>query len=96
MVSYTLAFNKKYNRVGHLFQGIYKARLIINDEDLANVSRYVHNNPLDIGKDPIKYYFSSLSTYIGGRKWSFVDTTKVLSLFNCSGLLYKSFLGEEL
>jgi REP element-mobilizing transposase RayT len=96
MVSYILAFNKKYNRVGHLFQGIYKARLIINDEDLVNVSRYIHNNPSDTGTDPTKYYFSSLSTYIGGIKWSFVDTTKILSFFNGSRPLYRSFLREEL
>ncbi len=43
---YTLMFNKKHNRVGHIFQGRYKAILIQKDSHLHEVCRYVVLNPV--------------------------------------------------
>jgi putative transposase len=43
---YTQAFNKKHRRVGHLFQGRYKAILIQKDSHLLEVCRYVVLNPV--------------------------------------------------
>lgn len=45
--SYTAYFNKKYSRVGHLFQGVYKASLISTDAYVQHISRYIHLNPKD-------------------------------------------------
>ncbi len=45
-ISYTSAFNRKYNRAGHLYQGRYKAFLIDADNYLLEVSRYIHLNPI--------------------------------------------------
>jgi len=45
-ISYTGAFNRKYHRSGHLYQGRYKAFLIDADNYLLEVSRYIHLNPL--------------------------------------------------
>jgi len=45
-ISYTSAFNRKYSRVGHLYQGRYKAFLIDADNYLLEVSRYIHLNPM--------------------------------------------------
>lgn len=47
-VAYSMYFNKKYNRVGHLFQGRFKAKLIETDEYLVELSRYIHLNPLEL------------------------------------------------
>lgn len=44
---YTLYFNYKYNRVGRLFQGTYKARLIIGKLDLEIIKKYIENNKKD-------------------------------------------------
>jgi REP element-mobilizing transposase RayT len=44
-ISYTSAFNRKYRRSGHLYQGRYKAFLIDEDNYLLEVSRYIHLNP---------------------------------------------------
>ncbi len=43
---YTMFFNLKYNRVGHLFQGPYRARLVNSQRDFESVSAYIknHNN----------------------------------------------------
>jgi hypothetical protein len=45
-ISYTSAFNRRHSRVGHLYQGRYKAFLIDSDNYLLAVSRYIHLNPI--------------------------------------------------
>lgn len=62
--SYAMYFNLKNDRVGHLFQGPFKAKLIEEDAYMLQVSRYIHLNPQDIRKDPIKYRWSSLKSYL--------------------------------
>ena len=47
-ISYTGAFNRRHRRVGHLYQGRYKAILLDKDSYLAELSRYVHLNPVRI------------------------------------------------
>jgi REP element-mobilizing transposase RayT len=46
--AYSMYFNKKYERVGSVFQGRFKAKLIDSEEYLLHVSRYIHLNPLEI------------------------------------------------
>jgi len=48
--TYTVYFNRRYRRSGHLFQGRYKAILIEKDEHLVELSRYIHLNPVRIKK----------------------------------------------
>lgn len=43
---YTQLFNKRHKRVGHIFQGRYKAILIQKESHLLEVSRYVVLNPV--------------------------------------------------
>ena len=43
---YTLRFNRRYGRVGHLFQGRYKAILVDKSAYLLELSRYVVLNPV--------------------------------------------------
>src|SRR3989344_7368319 len=44
--SYTKYFNTKYNRVGPVFQGVFKSVHIESDEQLMHLSRYIHLNPV--------------------------------------------------
>ncbi len=46
---HALYFNRRHQRVGHLFQNRYKARRIEDDAHLRNAIRYVHVNPLEAG-----------------------------------------------
>ncbi len=43
---YTQAFNREYGRVGHVFQGRYKAILIDKESYLLELSRYIVLNPV--------------------------------------------------
>jgi REP element-mobilizing transposase RayT len=45
-LTYTSAFNRRHNRVGHLYQGRFKAFLVDADNYLLEVSRYIHLNPV--------------------------------------------------
>jgi putative transposase len=61
-ISYTGAFNRKYERSGHLYQGRYKAFLIDADNYLLEVSRYIHLNPLRMKlKEPLKKRWQDLA-----------------------------------
>jgi putative transposase len=62
--AYTMYFNKKYKRVGSLFQDRYKAVMISDDSYYAHISRYIHLNPLDINNDYKTYQYSSLNGWL--------------------------------
>ncbi len=48
MTGYTMYFNKRYERVGPLFQGTFKAEHANSDEYLKYLFSYIHLNPLKI------------------------------------------------
>ncbi len=44
--SYAKYFNKRYTRVGHLWQGRYKSWFVINESYLFILFKYIESNPL--------------------------------------------------
>ena len=46
---YTQKFNRSHNRVGHVFQGRYKAILVEKDSYLLELARYIVLNPVRVG-----------------------------------------------
>ncbi len=80
---YTRYINKKQNRIGHLFQGRYKALLIDPDSYLLELVRYIHNNPLRTGMvlSPEHYQWSSHRAYIGEESIPWLTTDWILSQF---------------
>lgn len=80
--SYTKYFNTKYNRVGPLLQGAFKAVRIETDEQLIHVSRYIHINPIVSGlvKNLEDYPWSSYLEYIKLIN-SFCSTNEILRFF---------------
>ena len=67
---YTQVFNKRHKRVGHLFQGRYKAILIQKDSHLLEVARYIVLNPLRarIIESPEVWKWSSYGATAGIEK----------------------------
>lgn len=99
---YTMYFNKKYHRVGKLYQGVYKAVLIKSDEQLLHLSRYIHLNPIKFLKKTVGEWEkislpNSLPNYLGNRKTDWVKTGKILSYFKKSNPQsdYFSFVKEH-
>lgn len=79
--SYVYYFNKKYGRVGHLFQDRFKSEAIEDDSYLLAVVRYIHNNPVKAGivKNASSYRWSSFNAYIEeGIPQNFIDRDLVL------------------
>jgi REP element-mobilizing transposase RayT len=64
--NYAIYFNKKYKRVGHLWQGRYKSWYIINEEYLYTLFRYIEHNPLkaNICTSVGEYPFTLLATML--------------------------------
>lgn len=65
--SYSKYINKKYNRVGHVFQDKFKAVLIESNPQLMWTCSYIHMNPIKdkiVGK-PSDYQWSSYNDHIG-------------------------------
>jgi REP element-mobilizing transposase RayT len=64
--SYTLYFNRRHGRTGHLFEQRYKAFLVDRDSYLLQVSRYIHLNPVaaKLVARPEAYRWSSYAAYV--------------------------------
>lgn len=75
-------FNKKYDRVGSLFQGVFKAVDIDNENYFLWVSRYIHRNPENFRNYP----YSSYGDYLGNRQTTWLNTKTILDMFASSGL----------
>jgi len=107
-ISYTAAFNRRHRRVGHLFQGRYKAILIDQDNYLLELSRYVHLNPVRIkgyrGRSAgerrrylARYRWSSLAGYTkAANQQGWVRYGRVLGQIGGSRKRYAAFVGEGL
>lgn len=65
---YTQYFNRRHRRVGHLFQGRYRAIVCDRDAYLLVLSRYIHLNPVRAGlvEDPGHYPWSSFRAIVQG------------------------------
>jgi hypothetical protein len=54
---YAEAFNERYDRSGHLFQGRFRAWTLEGEDDLGRVCAYVFDNPVRAGLcDPVDRY----------------------------------------
>lgn len=100
--AYVMYFNKKYHRVGGLFQNRYKAALIETDTYLLHLSRYIHLNPVKINNlTPDFRGFSSYPYYLGQKQANWIKPQEILSYFRSAQrrdlkdiLSYQSFVED--
>src|SRR3989344_1608755 len=100
--SYSMYFNKRYERSATLFQGVYKAAIVETEPYFLHLSRYIHLNPRDSKGDWRKYPHSSYKAYLGDNKVLWLDPSPILSFFKeakTSGLFpkilsYQSFVED--
>lgn len=76
LTGYTVYFNRRHQRIGHLLQGRYGAQVVEGNEYLLKLSRYIHLNPVqveDLQAQPLperlrrlcEYRWSSFREYAG-------------------------------
>lgn len=94
--SYTKYYNTKYDRVGALLQGQFKAVLIESDEQLIHLSRYIHLNPISsyLAEDLDSYQFSSYHEYMNITS-GICSKELILDLFKNKDE-YKKFVGDQI
>ncbi|PIU03657.1 hypothetical protein COT44_02085 [Candidatus Shapirobacteria bacterium CG08_land_8_20_14_0_20_39_18] len=104
LTTYSMYFNSRYKRVGHLFQGAFKAALIQEDSYLLHLSRYIHLNPKELsnkGFNPVNSPYSSYNYYLGNKSADWIKPKIILDYFDSTNLLipkeinsYKKFIED--
>lgn len=98
---YTQRFNRKYNRVGHVYQGRYKAIIVQKESYLLELARYIVLNPVraQMVRSAKDWPWSSYRATAGlnnANKWLAVNW--ILSSFSRKKAdavkLYRSFVSE--
>jgi putative transposase len=99
---YGMYFNKRYKRVGSLFQGPYKAAYIDNEMQYLYLSKYIHRNPIDILKYQdssklVEYPYSSYRNYLGIIHQNWVHPQEVAVYFSKENhhTPYKEFVEDN-
>lgn len=97
--SFTRYFNTKNHRLGHLFQGKFKAVRIETEEQLIHVSRYIHLNPytsylLKGLEDLEKYPYSSMIEYMNPKGVEICNKEIITSQFK-SRSNYRKFIFDQ-
>lgn len=80
--SYVYWYNRKYERIGNLFQDRFKSEPVENDSYFLTVLRYIHQNPVKAGimRNIKEYKWSSYDEYIGESK--IIDKEYTLKMFD--------------
>lgn len=76
LTSYSMYFNKKYKRVGPLFQSRYLASKISDEAYYGHISRYIHLNPRNWRSST----HTSLDFFIGKRSAKWIHPERVLDM----------------
>lgn len=65
--SICMYINKKYNLVGHVFQGRFKAKLIKDKQQFIDTYEYILNNPVKAGlvRRPREYQWLWVNPEVG-------------------------------
>jgi putative transposase len=98
---YTQAFNRRHERVGHLFQGRFKSILVEKESHLLELLRYVVLNPIRAGlvRGPGEWPWSSYRATAGEAPApAWLETAWTLAQFGDAGAAarqrYRDFVGE--
>ena len=101
-VSYSVWFNRRHHRSGHLFQGRFKSFLIENDRYFVSMCLYIHGNPLRAGvvEKLSEYPWSSYPMYADARlKPSWLTTDVVLDMYGGSRTMFvreqQAYVGRD-
>ena len=82
---YTQAFNRQHRRVGHVFQGRYKAILCQKDAYAMELVRYIHLNPVrgKMAAAPGQWPWIGHNEYLGKVKNGLIDKGFFMAIDYC-------------
>jgi putative transposase len=89
ITSYVMYFNKRYGRIGPLFQQRFKASSILDDQYLQHISRYIHLNPSNYHD----WQWSSLKYYTNNYYADWLKPDRIVDLFG-SRDVYQDFVAD--
>lgn len=94
--AYSIYYNVKRNKSGHLFQGRYKSILVEEDAYFAELTRYIHTNPVraKIVVNPAEYRWSSYTAYIHSEKDGLVDVDRAKQFLAMNLKQYREFVED--
>jgi len=86
LTGYSLHFNKRYQRVGHLFQNRYKSEALSREGHYRELVRYIHLNPIRAGILPSmeelsRYPWTGHRGIVSGRDSGWQDLETVREMF---------------
>lgn len=100
---YTQRFNRRHNRIGHVFQGRYKSILVERNEHLLELCRYLVLNPVRAAmvNEPKEWSWSSyLPTAYSIKSPEFLSVDWILGQFgsnkNEARKIYRKFVADGL
>lgn len=69
LTAHSMRFNRKYQTVGHLFQGRFGSRLCSRDAYFLRLLRYIHRNPVAAGivSSPLQWRWSGHADLLKGE-----------------------------
>jgi REP element-mobilizing transposase RayT len=75
LISYTKAINKRFSRVGALFQGQFQAKPVESHAYLLTLCTYIHGNPVKDGlvAAPEDWPYSNYLEWMGERKGTLLE-----------------------
>jgi REP element-mobilizing transposase RayT len=81
---YAQYFNKRHDRVGHLFQGRFGAVSVQSDAQIQSTARYLARNPVTAGlvREPRDWAWSSYAVAIGGAGPRWLASQRLFSFFD--------------
>lgn len=93
---YTMYFNRKYKRVGTLFQSVYKAVHISDEKQFLHLSKYIHKQALALEKVTLQDQPCSFLEFLGRRKTKWIKPNEILTYFSKINLAfsYEAFVKE--
>jgi len=96
--SYAKYINKKYERIGHIFQDQFKAVLVENNPQLMWTSAYIHMNPVKdkLVKHPSEYKWSSYLDFVSNRNLPITEKDLLISIFGNQKNLEKETLNFDI
>lgn len=91
---YSRYFNTKHGRIGPLWSGRFKNVLVLKDEQLLHLTRYIHLNPTSAGlvKNPDDWNYSSYHEYIEEAESSLCNFKDFI---NVNPKSYRKFVNDQ-